>query len=95
MASPGVIERPDVDDGQTSGGESWIVTVFDNDYNTVEQVMKILMLATCCTDKEAAMETWEIHHMGRSVVHHGSRKVCEDAKDIIATIGIRVEVSEE
>ena len=38
------------------------------------------------------METWEVHHTGRSVVHHGDRNECERAAAIIATIGIRVAV---
>jgi hypothetical protein len=41
------------------------------------------------------METWEIHNLGKSVVHHGSQQECERAAAIIRTIGIRVEVRQE
>ncbi len=82
------------DTGQGSG-DRWIVTVFDNDHNTFEEVIAILIVATGCSMREAQIETWEIHNLGKSVVHHGDRAECERAASIIATIGIRVEVSPE
>lgn len=94
FAAPGVIEAPEIDAlGPDSGGSGWIVTVFNNDTNTYAQVIAILMAATQCGIQEAEIETWEIDHLGRSVVHHGSEEVCQSAAAIIATIGIRVEVS--
>lgn len=96
-AGPGVIERPEVEeDGPSTGGSGgWIVTVYDNDVNTFDEVVMILLRATDCSLDEAQIETWEIHHLGRSVVHHGKEDECTDAAHIIAKIGIRVEVSEE
>jgi len=95
MGKPGVIERPEVTDGSTGAGECWIVTVFNNDYNTWDEVVMILIAATGCTLDEAHMETWEIDRLGKSVVHHGERGECSDAAKIIAEIGIRVEISQE
>jgi ATP-dependent Clp protease adapter protein ClpS len=92
-AAPKIFDRPDV--GDTMGGHGWIVTVFDNDHNTADQVVGILLVATSCSIEEAEMETWEIHHLGRSVVHHGRKEECETAADIIREIGIRVTVTEE
>ncbi|MBX7135439.1 MAG: ATP-dependent Clp protease adaptor ClpS [Fimbriimonadaceae bacterium] len=96
LAGPGTIERPleETTDGGTKG-DGWIVTVFNNDHNTYDEVIFILMVATQCTADEAAMETWEIDHLGKSVVHHGGESECRRAAEVIATIGIRVEVSEE
>jgi ATP-dependent Clp protease adapter protein ClpS len=89
-----VRERPlELDPG--TGFGHWIVTVFDNDHNTVEEVLQILMRGTGCTQSEAMMETWEIHNLGKSVVHLGAESACREAAEIIATIGIRVEVGEE
>src|SRR5579875_1058178 len=76
-------------------GAEWIVVVYDNDYNTVEEVIHILIAATHCSFEEAAIETWEIHHLGKSVVHHADKEECERVASIIATIGIRVEVKQE
>jgi len=69
--------------------------VFNNEANTYDEVIFILMAATECTPDEAYMETWEIDHLGRSVVHHGGGDECRRAGEIIGTIGIRVEVSQE
>lgn len=77
------------------GDEGFIVIVYDNDFNTVPQVIHILIQATACTLEEAEIETWEVHHLGKSVVHHGGQSECERAANIIRTIGIRVEVVEE
>ena len=95
MASTETIEKPSVDDGQTSGGDAWIVTVFDNPTNTWEEVITILIVATQCTFEEAHMETWEIDHLGKSVVHQADREECETVAEVISQIGIRVEISQE
>lgn len=97
MAVPGTIERPEVDSSHDTGtkGAGWIVTVFNNEVNTYEEVISILLIATRCTPEEAFIETWEIDHLGKSVVHQGGEKECRSAADVIATIGIKVEVSED
>jgi len=95
MSSPGTIEAPEILDSMGGTGDHWIVTVYNNEYNTWDEVVGILMAATGCTEEEADMETWEVDHLGKSVVHHGSQEICESAAEIIAQIGIRVEVSEE
>ncbi|MEQ1821868.1 MAG: ATP-dependent Clp protease adaptor ClpS [Fimbriimonadaceae bacterium] len=73
----------------------WIVTVYNNDHNTYDQVIGILMLATQCDYEEAAIETWEVDHLGKSVVHVADEAECHQVAKIIGTIGIRVEVSQE
>lgn len=75
-------------------GAGWIVTVFNNETNTWEEVVDILRKATHCTFEEAWNETWEIDHLGMSVVHQGDEAECRRAAAVIATIGIKVEVSE-
>ncbi len=96
LSAPGIVELPDIEtDGPGSWDSGWIVTVFDNDHNTIDQVIQILMIATECDLREAEIETWEIHHLGRSVVHHGAEEDCFGVAAIIGSIGIQVEVSEE
>lgn len=68
------------------------VTVYDNDVNTYEEVIAVLMIGTGCTEEEAAIEAWEVDHYGACVVHRASESECTQAAEIIATIGIRVEV---
>lgn len=95
-SEPGTIQAPDLSDLETpTKDRGWIVTVYDNDFNTFAEVIAILMLATGCTQDEASMETWEVHHLGRSVVHHGGEDACRSVAKVIATIGIRVEATKE
>lgn len=94
-ASGTVVPKEEEQESIGSGWNEWLVVVYDNDYNTVDEVIHILMCATNCTFHEAAIETWEIHHLGKSVVHHASKEECERVAQIIRTIGIRVEVTQE
>ncbi len=74
-------------------GEGWIVTVFNNDTNTYDEVMRVLMIATGCNSEEAYIETWEIDHFGKCVVHKACESECKKAAEVIAMIGIQVEVT--
>ena len=95
MSGPGTIERPEeLTLGPGTGG-GYIVTVFNNEHNTYDEVMMILMIATQCDAEEAYMETWEIDHLGKSVVHRACESDCQNVADLISTIGIEAVVSEE
>ncbi len=97
-SSPGIaLPQHDLDADQRpiERQDHWVVVVYDNDFNTVPQVIGVLIAATKCSLTEAEIETWEIHHLGKSVVHHGDRPECERVAGVIRTIGIRVEVVEE
>lgn len=90
------VEAPKTEHGcQVQAGRDYIVVVFDNEFNSFEEVTFILMLATGCPPNEAEMETWEIHHLGKSVVHNAREQECMRVAEIISTIGIRVEVVKE
>ena len=95
MSSPGILDRPSLASDTNTSSSHWIVTVFDNEVNTFEEVFNILIRATGCSEEEAAIETWEVDALGKSVVHHGVQDECETAASIIRLIGISVEVSEE
>lgn len=71
----------------------WMVTVYNNDTNTYEEVIVVLVLGTGCTTEEAYIEAWEIDHFGQCVVHRADEGECRAAAEVIATIGIKVEVS--
>ena len=92
FSAPGLLDRP-VETRVELG--DWVVVVFDNSVNTIDEVFEILIVATECDAQEAAIETWEVDQLGRSVVHYGDQAECERAAGVIATIGIRVEVSRE
>ncbi|MBM3459974.1 MAG: ATP-dependent Clp protease adaptor ClpS [Armatimonadetes bacterium] len=86
--------RPGVGRGQGSELREWGVIVFDNPTNTWDEVILILQKATGCSHEEAYMETWEVHHLGKSLVHHGDNEECERVAAVIRTIGIKVAVEE-
>jgi len=97
MSEPRTIERirPDLTEvpiSRVTGDH--IVIVFNNDYNTWDEVIGILQKATGCCLAEAENETWEVHHLGRSLVHHGDRDECQRAAAVIRTIGIKVAVEQ-
>ena len=94
MSETVVAPRPDLLDSGSDPSGDWIVIVFNNDYNTWDEVIGILQKATGCSLEEAEMETWEIDNLGRSVVHHGVQDECDRAAAIIATIGIKVAVEQ-
>jgi ATP-dependent Clp protease adaptor protein ClpS len=89
------ITRPDLAGGSETQTESWIVVVYNNEQNTYDEVMMILMIATHCNEEEAFIETWEVDHLGKSVVHNAGKEECEDVAQIIRQIGIKVEVIAE
>lgn len=89
------IEAPSRNEKSSVNDLCWIVTVFNNDENTYEQVMMVLMLATGCSAEEAYIEAWEVDHLGKSVVHRAIETECLDVATVIAQIGIRVEATPE
>src|SRR5678815_1019872 len=85
--------RPDPYEDEVADRLSeYIVIVFDNPVNTWDEVIGVLQEATGCSLEEATNETWEVHHLGRSVVHHGDLDECRRAAAIIRRIGIEVAV---
>ncbi|MBS1704676.1 MAG: ATP-dependent Clp protease adaptor ClpS [Armatimonadetes bacterium] len=73
----------------------WMVVIHNNDYNSIDQVVSILMKATACTLEEAAIETWEAHHYGKANVHFSSKDECESAARVINSIGVVTDVCPE
>ncbi|MFW5697250.1 MAG: ATP-dependent Clp protease adaptor ClpS [Fimbriimonadaceae bacterium] len=93
IAPDKIIEQ--IEQIQEKSERDWIVTVYNNETNTYEEVISVLMVATGCDLEEAALETWEIDHLGQCVVHRSSADECQRAADIISTIGIHVEATPE
>ncbi len=88
-----VLEPRELEGSKTNG--RWMVTIFNNPTNSVDEVIYILVQATGCDLDEASIETWEAHTFGKAPVHFDSKEVCEDAARIISSIGVKTEVSRE
>lgn len=73
----------------------YMVRIFNNTYNSVDEVVCILMRATGCSLEEAAIETWEAHHYGHASVHFGGQEECESVARVIFSIGVVTEVLPE
>jgi ATP-dependent Clp protease adaptor protein ClpS len=71
------------------------VVIHNNETNSVDEVVNILMIATDCDLEEAMIETWEAHHFGKANVHFAAKPVCEEAAQVISSIGVKTEVQPE
>jgi len=81
--------------GADIGAGRWMVVIYNNESNSMEEVVVILMSATGCNAEEAHIEMWEAHTFGKAPVHFADRAKCEDAAAIIASIGVKTEVALE
>jgi ATP-dependent Clp protease adaptor protein ClpS len=88
FVEPEIIEK-----GQVAG--RWMVVIHNNDYNSFDEVVDVLMRATGCSGEEAAIETWEAHTYGKAPVHFSGRDECEIVAAMISSIGVRTEVRPE
>jgi ATP-dependent Clp protease adapter protein ClpS len=78
-----------------SGVGRWMVLIYNNEVNTIEEVIEILMRSTGCGNQEAYIETWEAHTYGKSEVHFADRSECEVVAHMIGSIGVQTEVRRE
>lgn len=81
--------------GAEIGAGRWMVVIFNNETNSMEEVVDILMVATGCNEEEAKIEMWEAHTFGKAPVHFATKDECDEAALIISSIGIKVEVARE
>jgi ATP-dependent Clp protease adaptor protein ClpS len=88
-----VLEPEIVDSGRGSG--RWMVEIFNNQHNTFEEVIEVLMRSTGCGVQEASIETWEAHEFGKTPVHFSSLNECEIVASMISSIGVRTTVRRE
>jgi len=86
--------EPKFSENEASLGR-WMVVIFNNETNSMDEVIEVLMEATGCDVEEAAIEMWEAHHFGKAPVHFAAKSECEAAAAIIASVGVKTEVSPE
>ncbi len=83
--------RADEDVG--TGGEPWKTVLFNCACHTFDEVEKIVMQATRCSLSRARALSWEVHSKGSAVVYEGPQERCEAVAEVIASVGLRVEVT--
>ncbi len=72
-----------------------MVVIYNNDHNSMDEVVAILMKATGCSADEAYIEMWEAHTYGKAPVHFSTRTECEIVASMIGTIGVKTQVRPE
>ena len=92
---PGTKTEPTESQQKADGGGRYATIIFNNDSNSFEDVIEILMIATACTFEEARIETWEAHTYGQASVHFASEAECLRVASMISSIGVRTEVRKE
>jgi ATP-dependent Clp protease adaptor protein ClpS len=70
----------------------WKVIVFNNSYNSFDEVADILVRATACSYAQGMALAWRIHTRGKAVVFQGDKVSCERVVSVIRTIKIQVEL---
>jgi len=81
--------------GTDVGAGRWMVVIYNNETNSMEEVVEVLMCATGCTEDEAEIEMWEAHTFGKAPVHFAAKTECDEAARVISSIGIKTEVALE
>ena len=93
MSQPALLPQVERPDSKTGG--RWKVTIFNNDYTDRDMVFDALVRATHCEAQEAEIEIWEAERYGHAHVHFADRMECDSVADVIASIGVKTEVSLE
>ncbi|RYG39752.1 hypothetical protein EON79_23810 [bacterium] len=93
MASP--VLEPEVLGPESGARGRWMTLIYDNDTNSIDEVMMILMIATGCDEDEAFMEMWEAHTFGKASCHFGTQEECAQVAEVISGIGVQTEVVPE
>lgn len=75
--------------------DRWMITIFNNEHNSFDEVINVLMQATGCDAQEAYIEAWEAHHYGKAPVHFGYQAECKKAAELITKVGIETLVTKE
>lgn len=88
LVAPGIIR-----DIQRTG--EYVVVIHDNDTNSIDEVIAVLIHATECDLQEASLETWEADTFGTAKVHFSTQSECTHVARIISTVGIKTEVRKE
>lgn len=84
-------DRSDEDDS-TDQEALYEVRIIDNDYNTYQEVMQIVMAAVGVHQEQAFTIAWEVDHLGSCVVAHAPKKDADEIAALIRSIGIEVQV---
>ncbi|MEM4409539.1 MAG: ATP-dependent Clp protease adaptor ClpS [Candidatus Caldarchaeum sp.] len=75
--------------------DRYTTIIYNNDYNTFDEVIYAIMRATGCSFQEAYIETWEAHTFGKAPIHFASKEECLSVARVVSQIGVKTEVRKE
>ncbi len=88
------VEQP-IHDDVHSEKNRYMTLIYNNDYNTFDEVIQAIMQATGCSFQEAYIETWEAHTFGKAPIHFASQEECLRVARVVSKIGVKTEVCKE
>lgn len=86
---------PTIIDQITDLSSDWIVIAFNNEVNTFQEVITVLLYATKCSPERALELTNKIHNEGEAIVYSSSEEACNQVAKIISQIGIVTQVRKD
>ena len=84
-----ITERKIEGQSAVGGGEEKSLVVYNDDFNTIEYVIEILMRVCRHNPQQAEQCTLLIHHKGKCAVRHGDFEFLKPMKDAICDAGIK------
>jgi len=92
MTSEGSDSRLEKEPQKPNNNDLFWVIVFNNEFNTFEEVITIIQKAISCSLELAEHIAWEIHDKGKAKVMIAPYHTAEEAAEVISSIGIKVSV---
>ncbi len=84
-------EKVETDSG-AGGRDPWKTVLYNCGCHTFDAVEKIVIKATRCSLSQARSISNEVHTRGSAAIYEGHRERCEAVAEVVASIGLRVEV---
>lgn len=99
------LEKPKISDIPVIGQEygmklmseedtPWQIIIHNNNHNSFDEVIEVLVKATECTVEKAAYYAHTVHTCGSCVVYQKDREQCELRAKVIEEIGLETTVQQ-
>ncbi len=75
--------------------DRWMTVIYNNDFTPIDVVVTAVMLATDCSQEEAAMETWEAQYYGKAPIHFATESECARVAIVMHSVGVESVVKKE
>ncbi|MDE2141661.1 MAG: ATP-dependent Clp protease adaptor ClpS [Elusimicrobia bacterium] len=85
-------DKKAAEDSGQGFGEPWRTVLFNCDCHSFDEVERVVMKATRCTLSRARSISNEVHTRGSAVIFDGHKERCEAVADVVAGVGLKVEV---